>query len=244
MSPAVVDDRLTTTAASIVAFDLPEDDLVSRGELDALEQQLEARDPDVRLMLQVRDDVPGAFEALVERYQDRLVGILFHLVGSRRGGRGPQPGGLPADLQGAQGVSPPGQVLDLAVHDRQQPGAEPPARQGAEPVGAHERRGHRLAAGRPGRRAARRPGGHGLVPDAQGRALRGRPRGARGPERGPEDGRPAQQVRGHELRRDRRGDGPLAGGHQVAPGAGAERAPRAARAVPRRPGSAGRDGAA
>src|SRR4029450_8331891 len=34
-------------------------------------------------MVQVRADVPGSFEALVERYQNRLVGILFHLVGSR-----------------------------------------------------------------------------------------------------------------------------------------------------------------
>jgi RNA polymerase sigma-70 factor (ECF subfamily) len=33
-------------------------------------------------MLQVRDDVSGAFESLVERYQDRLVGILYHLVGN------------------------------------------------------------------------------------------------------------------------------------------------------------------
>jgi RNA polymerase sigma-70 factor (ECF subfamily) len=48
-----------------------------------LEQQLEARDPDVRLMIQVRAGVAGAFEALVERYQNRLVGILFHLVGNR-----------------------------------------------------------------------------------------------------------------------------------------------------------------
>lgn len=48
---------------------------------EALEQQLEARDPDVRLMLQVRDDVQGAFETLVERYQHRLVGVLGHLVG-------------------------------------------------------------------------------------------------------------------------------------------------------------------
>ncbi len=45
------------------------------------EAQLEARDPDVRLMLQVRDDVPGAFEVLVGRYQNRLVGVLAHLVG-------------------------------------------------------------------------------------------------------------------------------------------------------------------
>jgi RNA polymerase sigma-70 factor (ECF subfamily) len=33
-------------------------------------------------MLQVRDDISGAFETLVQRYQDRLVGILYHLVGS------------------------------------------------------------------------------------------------------------------------------------------------------------------
>jgi len=51
-------------------------------EADHLEQQLESRDPDVRLMIQVRDDTPGAFETLVERYQNRLVGILFHLVGN------------------------------------------------------------------------------------------------------------------------------------------------------------------
>ncbi len=48
---------------------------------ETLEQQLEARDPDVRLMIQVRDDVQGAFETLVERYQHRLVGVLAHLVG-------------------------------------------------------------------------------------------------------------------------------------------------------------------
>jgi len=48
---------------------------------ETLEAQLEARDPDVRLMLQIRDDVAGAFEVLVERYQHRLVGVLAHLVG-------------------------------------------------------------------------------------------------------------------------------------------------------------------
>ena len=51
-------------------------------EIQALEQQLEARDPDVRLMVQVRNDVQGAFETLVERYQNRLVGIFFHMVGN------------------------------------------------------------------------------------------------------------------------------------------------------------------
>jgi RNA polymerase sigma-70 factor (ECF subfamily) len=52
---------------------------VSNGE--SLEQQLEARDPDVRLMLQVKSDVQGAFEVLVERYQHRLLGVMIHLIG-------------------------------------------------------------------------------------------------------------------------------------------------------------------
>ena len=40
-------------------------------------------DPDVRLMLQVRDDDAAAFEELVLRYQHRLVVVLDHLVGNR-----------------------------------------------------------------------------------------------------------------------------------------------------------------
>ena len=40
-------------------------------------------DPDVRLMLAVRDDDASAFEELMRRYQDRLVTVLDHLVGSR-----------------------------------------------------------------------------------------------------------------------------------------------------------------
>jgi len=44
--------------------------------------QLALRDPDTRLMLNVRDDEPGAFEELVERYQNRLVGVMHHLVGN------------------------------------------------------------------------------------------------------------------------------------------------------------------
>jgi RNA polymerase sigma-70 factor, ECF subfamily len=42
-----------------------------------------ALDPDVRLMLEVRDDNATAFEELVARYQGRLVTVLRHLVGSR-----------------------------------------------------------------------------------------------------------------------------------------------------------------
>ena len=42
-----------------------------------------ALDPDVRLMLEVRDDNAAAFEELVTRYQARLVTLLRHQVGSR-----------------------------------------------------------------------------------------------------------------------------------------------------------------
>ena len=42
-----------------------------------------ALDPDVRLMLEVRDGSAVAFEELVLRYQGRLVRVLEHLVGSR-----------------------------------------------------------------------------------------------------------------------------------------------------------------
>jgi len=40
-------------------------------------------DPDVRLMMQVRDDDADAFEELVLRYQSRLLMVLKHMVGSR-----------------------------------------------------------------------------------------------------------------------------------------------------------------
>lgn len=43
----------------------------------------ELLDPDVRLMLQVRDGNAAAFEELVLRYQNRLVSILQHLVPGR-----------------------------------------------------------------------------------------------------------------------------------------------------------------
>jgi len=40
-------------------------------------------DPDVRLMLEVRDGSAAAFEELMLRYQGRLVTVLEHLVGRR-----------------------------------------------------------------------------------------------------------------------------------------------------------------
>jgi RNA polymerase sigma-70 factor (ECF subfamily) len=45
--------------------------------------QYELHDPDVRLMLQVRDGDAAAFTELVLRYQNRLLTVLEHLVGNR-----------------------------------------------------------------------------------------------------------------------------------------------------------------
>jgi len=53
--------------------------LAAIGETSA---QLALRDPDTRLMIGVRDDEPGAFEELVQHYQQRLVGVLHHLIGN------------------------------------------------------------------------------------------------------------------------------------------------------------------
>jgi RNA polymerase sigma-70 factor (ECF subfamily) len=60
---------------------------VIRAEALALTQSppinYELHDPDVRLMLQVRDGDAAAFTELVLRYQNRLLTVLEHLVGSR-----------------------------------------------------------------------------------------------------------------------------------------------------------------
>ncbi len=41
------------------------------------------RDPDVRLMLDVRDGSAAAFESLLVRYQSRVLSILRHLIGNQ-----------------------------------------------------------------------------------------------------------------------------------------------------------------
>lgn len=46
-------------------------------------ERYELHDPDVRLMLQVREGHASAFEELVLRYQSRLLTVLEHLVGNR-----------------------------------------------------------------------------------------------------------------------------------------------------------------
>lgn len=44
--------------------------------------QMALRDPDIRLMLRVRDDDPTAFSEVVAAYQHRLVGVMHHLLGN------------------------------------------------------------------------------------------------------------------------------------------------------------------
>lgn len=44
--------------------------------------QLALRDPDIRIMLRVRDDDPSAFAELVDLYNHRLVTVLHHLLGN------------------------------------------------------------------------------------------------------------------------------------------------------------------
>lgn len=50
---------------------------------EATIQRYTHADPDVRLMLRVRDDDAEAFEELMTRYQNRLVSLLAHLTGRR-----------------------------------------------------------------------------------------------------------------------------------------------------------------
>ncbi|MEX2172422.1 MAG: sigma-70 family RNA polymerase sigma factor [Pirellulales bacterium] len=50
---------------------------------DSTIQHYTHADPDVRLMLRVRDDDAAAFEELMLRYQNRMVSLLSHLVGKR-----------------------------------------------------------------------------------------------------------------------------------------------------------------
>jgi RNA polymerase sigma-70 factor, ECF subfamily len=51
---------------------------------DVIANDIAATDPDARLMMRVRDDDEQAFTQIVERYQHRVMGILYHLVGNEQ----------------------------------------------------------------------------------------------------------------------------------------------------------------
>ena len=148
-------------------------------EADNLEQQLEARDPDVRLMVQVRGDVAGAFETLVERYQNRLVGILFHLVGNREEAEDLCQEVFLRIYKARKGYRPRAKFStwlftianNLALNHLRSKGRNP-----SVPMSGG---GHRLAGGRLGCAAARGPGRNTFGPDAPGRAGGPGSRGAR-----------------------------------------------------------------
>ena len=147
-------------------------------------------------MLQVRDDVPGAFEVLVERYQHRLVGVLAHLVGNPDEAEDLAQEVFLRIYQARKGYRPRAKFStwlftianNLALNHLRGKGRSPavPLDGGGTDSQASRPAADRIAAG----------DGDRLGPDAPGRAVRGRPRGPGGPERGPEDGRPAEQVRG------------------------------------------------
>jgi RNA polymerase sigma-70 factor (ECF subfamily) len=65
--------------AWFLAFWFREASVAAIGDTSA---QLSLRDPDVRLMIAVRDDVPGAFAELVNQYQNRLITVMQHLIGN------------------------------------------------------------------------------------------------------------------------------------------------------------------
>ena len=138
-------------------------------------QRYQLQDPDVRLMLEVRGDNAAAFDELMLRYQNRLVTVLEHLVGRRDHAEDlAQEVFLRVYRRAA--LRGGGQILDLAVYDRQSRGGQARAvavaaagsqSDGpAERIGKHERagengaggqRGHAFAAARQGRAARRGP---------------------------------------------------------------------------------------
>ena len=86
----------------------------------------ELRDPDVRLMLEVRDDNAAAFEELMLRYQNRLVTVLEHLVGGRDQAEDLAQEVFLRVYRSRKSVRAGSEVFDLAVHDRQQRGRQCP----------------------------------------------------------------------------------------------------------------------
>lgn len=50
--------------------------------IGATSSQMVLRDPDIRLMLRIRDDDPTAFKEMVDQYNHRLITVLQHLLGN------------------------------------------------------------------------------------------------------------------------------------------------------------------
>ena len=186
------------------------------------EQSAFLRDPDVQLMMRTKAGDDDAFSQLVAGYQDRLLSIFYHMLRDQ---------GRAEDLV---------QEVFLRIY-RARNGYQPTAKFStwlfriANNVASNARRtiGRRKEvslntqqeSGRSlsdcGRRSMSDRSS--LLPTRQAvkrETCRDRPVGRRHAQRAATHGRAAAQVRGDELRRHRRGDGPVDRGGQVAPGAG------------------------
>ena len=188
-------------------------------------------DPDVRLMLQVRDDDAQAFEELMLRYQNRVLSLLAHLVGGRD---------LAEDLT---------QEVFLRVYrarKRYVPGAKfstwlftiaGNVASNALRTKSRRKEVHlapRASDSAPQSLEAVALAASGLMPTRQLDKAELCARGAAGgwlAQRPAADGRAAGEVRTHELRRYRHRDGHVAAGREVAVVAGPGELARGAAAV-------------
>ena len=185
-------------------------------------------DPDVRLMLMVRDDDARAFEELMLRYQNRLVSLLAHMTG--------QPD-LAEDL--AQDVF----LRVYRARKRYVPGAKfstwlfTIAGNVAANAQRSRSRRHEVHLPPSTNDTTSMPidslavAASGLMPTRQldkAELPRCGAAGDRRARRAAADGGAALEVRTLELRRDRRSDGPHARGGEVAAVAGADAAARSA----------------
>ena len=162
-------------------------------------------DPDVRLMLEVRDDNATAFEDLVARYQGRLLNVLRHLVGNRE-----QAEDLTQEVflrvyrarKSYDRAKFATWLFSIANH-----AASNSLREIAAPRGdARTHDSGPLGAG-PWTRCCRPAAARCPRAIGQGRNARHRPLVGRSARRAAADGGPVEQVRGHELRRNCRSDG-------------------------------------
>ena len=149
---------------------------------------------DERLIALVRRGNHAAFEMLVARYQSRLLAFCRHMLGSREDAEDVLQEVFAASFNAILADDRADQRAPVAVPDRAQPLAEPPAPRAAD---------RRRLDGRPPLRGRRHDGRQG----PQARGLPPARRRRAGPARDAEDGAAAARDRRALLRADRRGDG-------------------------------------
>ena len=174
---------------------------------------------DERLIALIRRGQHAAFEALVQRYQPRLLAFCRHMLGSQEDAEDVLQEVFAAVLQRDLRRRAPDQRAPVALPDRPQPLPQPPPPAPARRPGLD---GH-LRAGRRHHDRRHRPQARGVPPHR----LR-RPGSARDPAHGAAAARDRRAL----LRPDRRGDGHHRAERQVAPRARARLARRGRRGAP------------